>query len=79
MGFYLSSLLRFLRVAQKQRAKGLKKYGKGIDYKDPYDWFEMAEGELIDAWLYLQAAKQRHAELAETVILVEYAKSTERK
>lgn len=55
---FISTILsRFVTVTFTQEDKGVKKYGKTLDPKDSYDWLEMAEEEIVDAWKYLQCAK----------------------
>lgn len=62
-----------IAAIEKQRAKGVREYGKGVDPLDNYDWIDEGGSELIDCWVYLLAHKNlvRHlktrvAELEET-------------
>lgn len=61
---------RFTAQAHNQEAKGLEKYGKALDPFDRknYDWLEMAEEELVDAFKYFHAEKVRRDTILDTVI-----------
>lgn len=47
----------FESVAKSQEEKGIAKYGKPLDPMDNYDWLEMANEELVDAYKYFMAEK----------------------
>lgn len=42
-----------------QRSKGRKKYGKGLNFRDAYDWNFEAIQELVDAVHYLACENLR--------------------
>lgn len=44
-------------VANNQEKKGIAKYGKPLDPMDNYDWLQMANEELVDAYKYFMAEK----------------------
>lgn len=51
---------KFTKAAISQEQKGLEKYGHAVQPHDPkWDWLNMAEEELIDAYKYLVADRIR--------------------
>lgn len=67
------SIKEFDRVARVQEKKGIMKYGQALDPLDRYDWLEMAKEELVDAFKYLQAEKEKR-----TFILDKIRKSNDK-
>lgn len=52
-----NTIEEFDYVANRQEEKGIAKYGKPLDPMDNYDWLEMANEELVDAYKYFMAEK----------------------
>ncbi len=48
-----------IRIIEQRNVKGRQTYGKGLDYKDDYDWLDMAIEECADMLKYLVAMKLR--------------------
>lgn len=51
--------ISFNNVIENQSLKGIKKYGKELDYLDEYDWLGMAGEELADGFTYLLAEQRK--------------------
>lgn len=54
------TIRRFAETARAQEEKGIAKYGhelQPLDHK--WDWLEMAKEELVDAFKYLSAERER--------------------
>ena len=51
-----------IEYLEQRRERGRKKYGKGLDHNDNYDWLEMAIEEQLDALQYLLAEKLKRGE-----------------
>lgn len=54
-----------LQQGEKQRAKGMSKYGKPVTADETEDWLQHAIEEHLDAAVYLEAAKSVLQKLAE--------------
>lgn len=52
-----------IRTIQERNKKGRETYGKGLDYRDDYDWLDMAIEECADMLKYLVAEKLRRQEM----------------
>ena len=65
-----------IAAIEKQRAKGLREYGKGVDPLDNYDWIDEGGSELIDCWVYLLAHKNLVRHLKDRVAELEKATTT---
>lgn len=58
----------FMRVAEEQEKKGMKKYGKPLDPEDlKYDWLEMALEENVDSTKYLTAEIKKRQFIVERI------------
>lgn len=53
------SIDSFTAVATAQADKGIKKYGKTVNPLDDYDWLQMAQEEMADGYVYLEAEKEK--------------------
>ena len=51
--------ISFNNTIENQSLKGIKKYGKELDYLDEYDWLSMAGEELADGFTYILAEKRK--------------------
>lgn len=47
------------KILSQRYLKGRETYGKGLDYKDGYNWIDMAIEEAADMLQYLVAEKLR--------------------
>lgn len=54
-----------LQQGEKQRAKGMSKYGKPVTADETVDWLQHAVEEHLDAAVYMEAAKSVLQKLAE--------------
>lgn len=51
---------QFFRTADSQEQKGMEKYGHEVQPHDPkWDWNRMAEEEIVDAYKYILAERER--------------------
>lgn len=48
---------------KKQDQFGINKYGKPLEYTDPYDWDAMANEEMADYLKYRQCERERKADV----------------
>lgn len=67
---FLNKVIKlFNDVATAQEHKGVEKYGHELRPHDTkWDWLEMAEEEIVDAFKYLAAEKERRNVVLNTVI-----------
>ncbi|WP_277679240.1 hypothetical protein [Gracilibacillus dipsosauri] len=65
-----SSINEFQKVAESQEFKGLKKYGKPVYPLDNYDWLDMANEEIVDAFKYLHAERVKRKHIAREIRLL---------
>ena len=58
---YLNKAIsEFEQLTRHQAKKGFKKYGMALDpYENGRDWLDMEAQELVDAWQYNRAMKDR--------------------
>lgn len=59
------SIDRFMEVVEKQSRKGIETYKQDIDpMESGRDWLDMGDEELVDAFRYNQAERQKRAFIA---------------
>ena len=66
---YLEKTIRkFAETAHSQEEKGIEKYGHELQPLDnKWDWLEMAKEELVDAFKYLSAERERRDALLDVI------------
>lgn len=60
----------FKHTATDQEMKGIQHYGQALDpMDDKWDWLKMAEEELVDAYKYLIAERERRDRILGPVLV----------